>query len=797
MQRLAVLSLCAATLMACGNNESDEDPTNQQCDGGQTCSVTTDCQPGFICSDGCCVESQECTATSCGDGEFCDFDTGGCTSIADKCAFAGCSCHIIDAAGSLETGETTTPEHTVPADSTLQLQAVLTVDGGTALPGATFTWETTDSAVATVDASSGAVTVAANASEGDSATITAAAGGAECSATVTSAGPAPTEPDRIRVYVFDERTGEPVDGAEVVVQDADSTDDGVLDAGPSPTTTDANGFASIDTTGGGAGGYNLTVFAGGYNFVSLVGIQQNDVAVPVSPRSANPKVGGFTGRTDFEAFEEKFLDGEEKQLKASITAPSFPLRSILNFDLSLFVGELAEDCADDASKRGCYNVDLGGTLPSATLPLPGGLQLQFASEEIKGNFDSVGIPGRRYAWGLGGEIDINDLGGLIGTLSSLFTCDCDQTPNACDNASEGDGECACDPLCPNFSVDFGVVLDNVLPLLSNFALGVKGDLQMAAADESVWQDYTNTSYEARGDNETFPNLDSGGRGKLELAEAMRIFTTYTVPDLPDDPETDYPMEAMVMLTGVRAPGYGFVPLGLGAGLDCTSTGCLSREGNADKFDGTINGATVCNNCGPGFPQDGSIDTGELGLYRAPAYSGLEQAEWYTVLAAVPISSFLQGNEDTVVRTTAVVRKEKPAGEATDISDVSFPEFPNGGIGTLEGRAFETQSSGAADVHWVTLATAPAGEDGVSQRWNIYMDGSAGDPPAFEAPEVPDGQQDPFVGADGQADVTHVGFKLSNGATLADFAAFNGTTLNDLADALAGFTVRNKRVDIQQ
>ena len=56
----------------------------------------------------------------------------------------------------------------------------------------------------------------------------------------------------------------------------------------------------------------------------------------------------------------------KKAVKFGIVASSFPLKSVLNFDLSLFVGSMASDCSAGAGP-GCYPISVPGLFDATAL----------------------------------------------------------------------------------------------------------------------------------------------------------------------------------------------------------------------------------------------------------------------------------------------------------------------------------------------------------------------------------------------------------------------------------------------
>ncbi len=821
MKRLS-LGLCLLFFAACGEEET---PPGSQCEVS-SCTSSAGCPLGDICEDHCCVEFPGCTPGSCDAGEFCDEDFF-CKDIAAKCnevgvGAGGCQCAILNSAGQLEAEGS--PRIVIAGEGERELQAVLVIDQGTQLPGATFTFTPTSGTGFTIEngnvvtgdntAGTGVVTATAN---GTVPAVT-------CTADIENLGPAPTGGE-VRVYAFDSVTGDPVTGVELVFTDA--AGDEIGNRNNPSQTTDADGLGESSATVGVA--YNVTAFKAGFNYLSVVGITSDtkDLALPMTRRNDPPTVGGFTGVLDT-AHYEKLRGGSDAT--AAIVAGSVPLASILNFDLETFVGSVgnvacpAETNCNDTQPAGCYCIAAddvpGGFLSDdVSVNLPGGLILGFGETLLKGTFDSVGIPGRRYAWGIGGGISVTDVGPLIEVFAPLLTggeCACDDSPTACDPAASGPGVCSCDIAC----VDVGKVFDGIVPLLSRLATAAKGNIPLKEVPQATWEDYIGDPVDERVDAAgNFPLLDSGtgNYGPLELREFLSKFSNYTAPALPEDSVQDpdiagtEAMEGMLVLTGVNATGFGFVPLGLGAALDCTQGGgaCLDRAGHTSAFDGQVNGAKVCawssdaslNRCDdiPGLPNsssnEGRIENGHLGLFRSPAHSGLEGQEFMTVVVALPLSSFLTSTETIRVSGYVLHDHEPPATGTLPNNFMEFANMPANGFS----RTY-TVGAGGGDLHWVTVAS-PEGDTGPnSTRWNIYFPSGGG---SFEAPSVPATFVDPFAAAPaGQDDIpegfinaTHVAFELgSSPPSLSSLVANEGMTLTDVSSFFSAFTVQSRDLD---
>lgn len=773
---LALGAILTLALAACGGDDNPKQ--DDSCGAEPSCAGPLDCALGFTCNaDGCCEEFG-CTPGSCDAGQFCDDDLA-CRSVADKCSFEACECAIINAANELEASGD--PMITLAPGATFELRAVLAVSNGTQLPisqtevswagGTSFDDAFSLTGVA-LEAKSIAMT--------GSSTVTATINGVTCSADVVNLG----DPADLRFFVMDDSSALPVSGAIVVV---DSDNDGIADA---ELTTDSSGLATsaVDTSGG---PFTVSVFKGGYNYLSVVGVAASvtDLVLPITARPQGPAVtGGFNGTLDFSQYEKVVL-GKEKTYQLGVVASSFPLKAVLNFDLDLILGNIASDCTSEADP-GCYRVDLD-PLFNDFAPLPGGLTLALKSRPIKPFFDVVASAGRRYAWGLGAQVELRDITGIVDAVAPLLEDDAGAT-----------------------SIDFGLVFDSLVPLLSSFGSGLQGNIPLEPVSIETWDSYIAADYDARSANASFPQLDSSnndGFPSLSPGQPMRQFSEVIVPDLPVDPSSTegYQMEGVVFLSGISSPGYGFVPLGLGAGLDCTEAdgACVDRGANPSAFNGRVNGGQVCvdiESCPAGAPL--TVDEGRLGLWRAPAHSGLQGQEWVNVALALPISGLLDGGDITA---TAFIKRGEPSA-TEDLSSTAFAPFPDKGTST--GTNYTISNTSGIDVHWVTVAAAvPNGADDATQRWNVYV---ANGTTEFKAPGLPAGLSgcdynangnagecvDPFVeNAGGDLDVTHVGFDFDPGlcswlgAGVDGLVSNNGRSVNDLFGCLNAFSVRNSKV----
>ncbi|OGQ91466.1 MAG: hypothetical protein A2289_18335 [Deltaproteobacteria bacterium RIFOXYA12_FULL_58_15] len=773
---LATLAMLAA-FAACSEDDKNKAP---KCDGEDECVVPWDCAVGYTCDKeaGCCVEFG-CEPGTCPVGTFCDGDTKECTSVADACVLApnGCECHIVNFAGDFEA--TSDPSIPLPAGATFEVEAILSIVGGGPLPGATFSFGVDNDLLFDVDGSK----LTAKAAAAGTATLTAEESGhqATCTADLVHLGETPA--GDVRFFVFDDRTGSPKADAQIIM-DAQPTD-GTADT---TLTTAADGTI---TTAAPAGKYDVTVFLAGYNYLSIVGIPAttSEVALPVAARPAEPMTAGFTGRASFDDYERLVLGGVPKTIEFGIVSTSFSLASLLNLDLDLLIGPIANpeggcNQTDGSGNHpaGCYHISLPN-LFDEWAPLPGGVLLSLTSTPIKSSFDVVGQPGRRYAWGLGGELNLEDISDLAtSVLDILKDCGCD------DNVETGTcpAECACDADCP-VSLDFGQLFNGLMPLFSAFASGVRGNLALQGLAQDDWEDYISVEYAERLPDDRFEKLD--GNSKLAIREPLEVFTDFAIGDLPVDPGASVvgqQMEGVILLSGVNTTGFGFVPLGLGLGVDCTTDRCLDRGGTgANDFDGKINGGRMCiystdpteNTCGPGVPTS-ELGDGHLGLFHAKAHGGLQGQDWLTIAVALPVSAFMESSSD--IRVAAKISRSEPTAGASNQLAGNYPTFP-AAEGTQVQNQLTVNHTDGTDVHWVKVF-------GGGADWDIYFPDDGG---TFHRP-APTGA-DPFN--DTAVNLTHIGFATNGKAELADLAANNGTTLAELLNLVEGFTVTSGDVPV--
>ncbi len=796
--------------------------------GGSECRTKSDCPRGQTCLlDGGCVPSAECTPESCTAGTFCSQDLK-CVSVESACndSVDPCECHIANGAGEFVADDVDSVITLTPG---AQHMAVVSLGfmGGTTIPSNTYSYGISGTANTFSIDEAGMLTAGAAAGE---ATLTAtAASGVTCTAKLVNLG-ASGVATGIRVRVFNDRTGLPVAGARIVIDtNNDGLDDGFSTNGGASAygTTNASGVATTTQTI--TGTYALTVFHSAHHYVSLVGLSTNDkeVSVPLASVIApvdSRKVAGFSGVEDFIAYRRNVLNAPKDTpfIEIALVAGSFPLRSIVNFDLSMLTG-------DKLAEGDCAILDVP-TANKPCLPLPstvfaraagGFLRKKDASttspraEDVRGgHVDVTARPGRRYAWMFGGAV-YSDL--LFRVLADYKTV----LPKAFNGTAE------------TFDVtklNFNQLATDIHGLIPALGIGSTGNLNLPERPVADWNArkgdayFDNAGTPVRRPSQDFHLLDtvldgaaSGEdatytRPSLTALDGLQTFTTVKMPSLPMDTASNQAFEGMVLLTGIDSKGYGFVPMGLGLGLDCLNPlGCgdSANRASAAHFDGHVTGATVCrtphgaldgNNrpslCPVGAPFPGSLRTDEIGMFRSIPRDALASDEWVTVAVALPITSLLKDGLSNLRARAAVLRGDaaKMPGQGTkDLSGLVFAPLPMPDT-TVTSRVYEIKKVTDLDAHWIMATTIDA-ENSMNTvvTWNIYASPSANT--SFKVPAVPAAMRDPFTAPSvktgkyeaGELNLTHLGFNLIPDKTLQGIVSSGNGQFADLLRYADGFS----------
>ena len=365
----------------------DDCEVDERCVGG-TCTYTPDCESDDDCtSQAECVGGQ-CQAAmcrgndECSDGQLCD--AGDCVDPP-----VALSCEIV------------TDSQAITAGQSVPLQAFAYDDQGNGV-AASFSWTSSDSAVASIDgdelvggAAAGQTTVTATLDGGDPVV---------CAGEPTFENLGPVADDELRVGVVHMETGEPIEGADVYVDDTSQS-------------TDANGYAEFADPGG---AYDVSVFHDDYDYLTVQQASSDDIRVPISPKSGTGPVAGFTGQFDMAAIQS---DGD---IEMGIAGASLA-GDLLDLDLGQLLGDPFYTEFDVPGFGG------GG---GGDVPIPGALTVSgnILGMQVDGKqtYYAQSAGGPRLTWGIGGKVDFSellgvisdpptDIGSAIGTFLPLFS----------------------------------------------------------------------------------------------------------------------------------------------------------------------------------------------------------------------------------------------------------------------------------------------------------------------------------------------------------------------------------------
>jgi hypothetical protein len=376
-----------------------------------------------------------------------------------------------------------------------RLEAFAVDANGDGLP-ANFEWTSSDTTVASIDAS-GPFAVG----EGGTGTTTITAvltdSGTACSGEVVLTGQAPVTSGNVRVVVTDAENGQAISGAEVV-----------LDNGAT-ATTNASGVATLTSA---ASQNDVSVFSEPHNYVTVQGVQSNDIRISLSPRSGNGPVAGFTGEFDLSQINSSG-DINLGLAGASIAG------GLLNLDLERLLGDPF-----------MTHMEIPGA-GSQDVPLPGGLvifgQVFGIDLDFKRTYYTNTSGGARVGWGLAGKVPAQ-------RLMSLFQ-----------NGGGGAGD----------------VLTTLLPLFSRFDHATKplNLVEEPRVQDTGDLDGDGDTTEMVPDYNTFPDVTLGPHVRQNLV------TDVDVSNFPQ--MTNGAAEVAVLVGGAVLDAPGYVPLGISATSD--------------------------------------------------------------------------------------------------------------------------------------------------------------------------------------------------------------------------------------
>ncbi len=370
-----------------------------------TCNSDADCPADKVCNnEGYCVDRPECLLDQdCGDDELC---IGGSCTLAPECradldcpdgfeCIAGnCFEALCRGPGDCENGQlcdagecidppiaascfVATPNGVITANQTVALEAFALDANGNGI-AATFSWTSSAPQVASVDSTG--VRALGGASAGVATFTATLASGTPvmCSGSAQLTNPGPVTPNQLRVLVVHAETGAPINGATVVV-------------GTSSATTANGGIAPFPQQ---TGAFDISVFHPDYNYLTLQGVQSNDVRIPLAPQRGSGPIAGLTGEFDMSGV------GSSGNINVGLAGASIA-GGLTDLDLFAILGE---PFVAGINIPGIVNQDF---------PVPGGLvaygRVFGFNIDIKRTYYASATGGARFAWGLAGKIPAQDL----------------------------------------------------------------------------------------------------------------------------------------------------------------------------------------------------------------------------------------------------------------------------------------------------------------------------------------------------------------------------------------------------
>jgi|GEM_PF-990677 len=633
---LGFLCLCAA-LIACSNNPSqvsdlDCNPLEKSCN--KACKSDLDCaSPNrhFICAnDGFCLpvcrSSADCNVAHDAFGgapwQGCEF--GGCTCsdftclvpdcfTSDECGAKICRAgRCQDAAESFDRCEVY-PAHAVLGVDGRRTFTVVAYAGEEAVIAAEKpTWSASGGVVrltTTEESGMRATFTGAAATQGATQAVRATMGGVSCAAEVEVIARSNAS---LRAVLVDETSGRTIQGATVVA-DTSGGQIALEEEAGTPGSYILNGEAT-------AGALTLSAFHPDFNSVTIAGLSARDLMVPMR-RVATLNKGGVRGAVT------TLASASTSNLSAGFVGLSVQ-GSLLDLGLEQFLGETV---TTDISIAGL--VDLPGVaLPSGVVIGDKDSFLALGGAGPCGEADKArsGLCGNQSAFSLGFSMPVTDLAPLAGALT-------------------GGGP-----------IDYGALLSQALPILSQVELGMVRDVPfdlVPAADFAV---------DAVAVRDMTPSL------------ALNRSIALSLPALPtlDGEAVGFVAGAALALVEDR----GFVPLGLGAGV-----------------------------------ADAQGKIGEVALQMAAPQGGVEGSDFVLVAIALPGGGVMA--DGALGLSGVVARMPSPEGER-------LPEIGGDFIGLPSGGAFEGASRsvrGVAEVEgagvYRLIFTLASG-----RRWTVTFGG---------------------------------------------------------------------------
>jgi len=460
--------------------------------------------------------------------------------------------------------------------------------------------------------------------------------------------------------------------------------------------TDEHGVASFAAVKATA----VDVFTPGYAYLTIPEGAAWDMLIPLRPLPDPTQAAGVRGEFDF---SQLIATGEVEMAFAGL---SFP-RELSAFTLADLFGEYRRTRI------------VFGQLYDDDAPVPAGLHLALGTTVFKEGYAPLGRPGPRVLWGLGGQVPLAELMNIAGPII--------------DRCSD-----VCDP-----TLEIARSLPQIVPYLYRFQHGVITGVDVPAIPRRV--DDIDENMNGRTDD-LVPDYDSMTvAGPLLLDTPQRHALALEIPPLPHLQGAR--AEGALVLLGAQAP-EGFVPLGIGAGMD--------RRDENDVADGLV----------------GEDSDGLLSLKLAPPHSGIEGNPYRVLtLALHPNQRYMLDLFHMPLSGRIQTLQRLP-----DDGRLAVPAF----LGWVESAGYNVVSRGCggeevsgADLYRITLS-------GGGVEWEVLR--PRGDPD-FTLPRAPDG----FTELGTDPTVRIEAWAMQDGLGLDELLEFNATNLDRLPELQEAFS----------
>ena len=703
--RTRLLPLFAIALAACGkavpapkppapvpgctrNTDCLQSPVQQACVAAACvpiCAHDTDCGTGRVCDDGLCAPAVCSSDLECAAGLVC---------LAGKCgtpvpAAAVASCELAPDGGVVHSGHT------------LQLALVVRGSDGGALGFKGARWSAVGDAV--VDGR-GRVTGSVPVGAVGSATVTAAAGERQCKATLAVYPPANSS---LRVVVSDARTRRPLPGA-LVLLDTDSA---------GARATDSNGVAVFDAA---PGAHNVHAFERHHNYTSLIQVRGRDLLLPLVSRDfrVTQEAGLVRSRFQRDISAADFANLREAAKTAHVAFFSSGVSgSLTDLALATLTGQAKP-----------ISFDLGQRFDTFS---PMGLVLGLNDNLFGTGSPSLWAdPGKQAVWGIGGNIDVNEILPLAQALSAGH--------------------------------------ERTLPALLPALIKLVGKLQTGQA-----------IVDAPSDQALNPTRIDAVRIPLNTPLALRAGV-----ELPLLPKAGGEfVDGLVAVAGASAWPLGFVPLGLSGGLAESRQG--ARTGRV--LDPTCDASAAGAQCAGGLLplRLAPLSNGLEGSGYSVALFAVEFTEKLMSLQYADLAV------SALIKTVPSIGGPDQAGMIS-FAGRSFPPIPPAGAVAYDRQTHQLSvpmdADGVPRLHRLDLDLEAAP---VVYRWLIYYGpDTAGGRILLPDPRLLDPDFPPYLQAS-DLDARLLTLDLEGpGTSYEELAGFGDVTLDSLGDAVRGFSVRS-------